>query len=291
MNAFDQYETGIVKKQGNKFVISLTADNIVDVVKPLLVYSVENVDKLATTIKTTIQDLDDEELMMLGLDPQERDVYIQTIDDTATQIKMTGPELITQFEATQNETAQSIHEMFGDSKITVILEKSGSNKYDTQIDAFWDFQVPEQPDSAFTFSFKMNDRTAKSSTFDVPVPAAEDIMTFTDWMSKLPKEMDIEPEYGYYTLTQGLSTDSGEIDTTIINNRTIVPLRQVAEAFQEKIGWDSKKQQAFVEQNGERIYLSGTIRDGSIYVYIKEFEKLGYTITWDSDSGTITLKK
>ncbi len=203
MTPFDQYETGIVTKQGNKFIITLTPDGIIDLIKPLLVYSVDNVDKIETFIKTTVQNLDEEELSMLSLDPENRDEYMQNIDDAVAEFKQSGPEIISEFENVEDEVDQTIQNVLGDSKITATFEKTGSNQYDSNIEAFIDINDPEELNKLFSMSLEVKDRTEKSSSFDVSVPS-DDIISLTELMSKLPKVMTIEPNDGYYTLTQGL---------------------------------------------------------------------------------------
>jgi hypothetical protein len=96
----------------------------------------------------------------------------------------------------------------------------------------------------------------------------------------MPKVMVIGVEDGFYTISQGMKTSRGTVDVKIIDGRTYLPLRLIAETFNENVGWNARTRRAYIERNGETIDMTGTIINGRTYVKIRDFEKLGYQIDW-----------
>lgn len=288
-DVYDQYETGVVKKQGNKFTITLTTQEIIDLIRPFLVYSVDHADKLDAFLMSTVENLTDEEMEMLNLDPAERETYLQGITEAINQIKLVGPELIDEWDATQQETTEEIIKVLGDSKFTAAMQKTDAKTFDTTMELLLQINM-EEIDQPLEFSLKAKDQVKKSSSFDVTAPKS-DLISLSEISAKLPLIMEIQPDYSFYVFNHGFTHQYSDMETSIENDRTYVPIRQVAEAFREKTGWDKEKRQAFVERDKERIYFAGIVKDGRVFVSVKEFEKLGYEIDWDELNRIITIKK
>ena len=68
----------------------------------------------------------------------------------------------------------------------------------------------------------------------------------------------------------------------IENDRAYLPLRMIAETLGEEVGWENSTKTPYVVQNGERIDMKGKLQDDRAFVGIRDFEKLGYTVTYMS---------
>ena len=66
----------------------------------------------------------------------------------------------------------------------------------------------------------------------------------------------------------------------IENGRAYLPLRVITESLGEEVGWENSTKTPYVMQNGERIDMRGKLQDDRAFVGIRDFEKLGYTVTY-----------
>lgn len=68
----------------------------------------------------------------------------------------------------------------------------------------------------------------------------------------------------------------------IEDGRAYLPLRMIAETLGEEVGWENSTKTPYVVQDGERIDMKGKLQDDRAFVGIRDFEKLGYTVTYTS---------
>lgn len=66
----------------------------------------------------------------------------------------------------------------------------------------------------------------------------------------------------------------------IENGRAYLPLRMIAETLGEEVGWENSTKTPYVVQDGERIDMKGKLQNDRAFVGIRDFEKLGYTVTY-----------
>lgn len=71
-------------------------------------------------------------------------------------------------------------------------------------------------------------------------------------------------------------------DLVVENGRTYLPLRLTADLLQEEVGWDKTTRTAYIMQDGKRVDMQGKLVDGSAFVAVRDFEKLGYTVTYSA---------
>ena len=64
------------------------------------------------------------------------------------------------------------------------------------------------------------------------------------------------------------------------NGRAYLPLRMIAEILGEEVVWENSTKTPYVMQDGQRIDMKGKLKDGRAFVGIRDFEKLGYTVTY-----------
>jgi hypothetical protein len=107
----------------------------------------------------------------------------------------------------------------------------------------------------------------------------------------MPQRMKVGVDYGVYSFNKGFSGTGGIIKVQLGNNQAYLPLRLVAESMGEKVGWDETSQQAYVERNGQRIIMTGMIVDDKTLIKSRDFESLGYKISWNDSTRTVTIEK
>lgn len=66
----------------------------------------------------------------------------------------------------------------------------------------------------------------------------------------------------------------------IENGRAYLPLRVIAETLGEEVGWENSTKTPYVLQDGERIDMKGKLLYDKAFVAVRDFEKLGYTVTY-----------
>lgn len=69
-------------------------------------------------------------------------------------------------------------------------------------------------------------------------------------------------------------------DMMVENGRAYLPLRMIAEILGEEVVWENSTKTPYVMQDGQRIDMKGKLKDGRAFVGIRDFEKLGYTVTY-----------
>lgn len=74
-------------------------------------------------------------------------------------------------------------------------------------------------------------------------------------------------------------------DLIMKDGRAYMPLRKICDMLGEDIGWDKATKTAFVTVDGKKIELDGILQNGSSFVGVREFEKLGYTVDYSSANG------
>lgn len=69
-------------------------------------------------------------------------------------------------------------------------------------------------------------------------------------------------------------------DLVIQNGRAYLPLRVVAETLGEKVGWENATKTPYVWMDGRKVEMKGILQDNRAFVGVRDFEKLGYTVTF-----------
>ena len=69
-------------------------------------------------------------------------------------------------------------------------------------------------------------------------------------------------------------------DLVIQEGRAYLPLRLIAESLGEEVGWDKSTKTPYVMQDGQRVDMKGLLQDSKAFVGVRDFEKLGYTVTY-----------
>lgn len=149
--------------------------------------------------------------------------------------------------------------------------------------------------------------TVAKSTKTVTIPtggiALEKLQSDLDRLeNKYNPVVGVEATWGWddtSALLQPVRKEKGGFDgadqTTVLvkNGRAYLPLRAVCDTLGETVVWDKAERKAYVVQNDQKIAMNGLLEGGSAYVGVRDFEKLGYTVSYTSEYGlkTATINK
>lgn len=74
-----------------------------------------------------------------------------------------------------------------------------------------------------------------------------------------------------------------------VNKEMYIPLRQICEYFGEEIGWDNNAKKAYIVKDNDKVFIKGILDTKTTFVRIRDFEKLGYNVTYDGSDSLLHL--
>ncbi len=74
-------------------------------------------------------------------------------------------------------------------------------------------------------------------------------------------------------------------DFVVRDGRAYAPLRSVCDALGETVTWNKAERKAYIAKDGKNIAMDGILEGGKSFVSIREFEKLGYTVSYRNVDG------
>lgn len=287
---FDEYETGMVKQNGNKFTLTIDKQSVLNNLEPFLAYSINNAEKISSFSTSFLQSLDTEELAMLSLTPQTKTTVISEINEVTNDVIANRSLYLSQVSG-MSAAAQQGSSMVGDKTgLTIVAEKLGNESYKQTADLVFNISDPYNPSDAIDIALNSTAEINGIDPFTVTVPTTG-IISLTELQKRMPRVLTIDTTRKQYTYNQGFKYGSGAIEVRIVKGRIYLPVRTVGNAMNETVGWNSTIKQAYVIKNGKTINLAGAIFNGRAFIKIRDFEKLGYTVIWNSATKTATLSQ
>lgn len=197
----------------------------------------------------------------------------------------------------------------GISKYTVKFETNGGNTIKSQtVSRNTVVKAPENPvKDGFEFDGWYSDKEL-TTKFDFATKITKSITLYAKW-SELPKT-EIILVIGQKDATVNGEIISNDVEPVIVNDRTMLPIRFIAEKLGAKVGWEQETQTVSVELgdinislvigenfatvNGERIELDSPsfIKNDRTFLPIRfVMENLGATVEWDEINQRVTITK
>ncbi len=89
------------------------------------------------------------------------------------------------------------------------------------------------------------------------------------------------------------SMDMTLTEVIVKDGRAYLPLREICDVLGETVGWENSTKTPYVTKDGKRIDMKGLLQDSKAYVAVRDFEDLGYTVTYESENGNrqVTMVK
>ena len=283
--AFKNYNSGLVIKNGNTYTFEATGTEAVEFVFSLFEYSFNNITEIEEWIISFINNLTDEEMVAWGLEPQQKSGYLMSLEMAVSEII----EYREQFLQDINDFRTELQ----DKEIQVLLNdlfKIGFSISKTEQDTYKDnyalaFNVPEEQISLLLAG---TDQYKKISPFTVTYPT-DGVISYTEAVNRRDKSIEIQVDSKSYTYTDANGGTQGYIEIKNIENQTYLPMRQITQLFGETVGWDAASNQSYILRGNKKIYLSGIIIEGNTYIKTREFSKLDYEVSWDNKTRTVII--
>jgi len=287
-NVYDNFESNLISQNNNQYILTLRGDCLIDNLKPFIVYSINNIDKLGATLSGFVNGLSPSDMETLGLTGVTKEEIQEDIAEMVLDVTHNRAEYLAEFESESVQADEELRELFGDSVLTCTYEKVDARNYKSSLKLRLNITDEGMQEMDLTLSLNSN---IKAGSFKEPSIPTGNIISFEKLQERLPKILYVYVDDQWYYVEQGLNFDSGDIDVKIIDNQVYLPMRTVVELMGDQVGWDDAAKQAYVERDGQRIVLNGRVIDGVSYVNKTELEKLGYIISWDDWDRSVMIEK
>lgn len=285
---FQGLESGMTSSVSNGYALEITPDNGLALVSSVVDYAVTNKTQIFTELMKLIKGLksyypdemkDSLDMMIEEMEADEQGFY-DLIDDIAQGYGEMGT-----FEKEMMALA------FKGSYAKETITKSGKTYTNVE-----DVNLTYQGNPVFLLkgSAKSTVSTSISTkSWNVKAPiTVEELSALSD---------DVERRVNYLTgiefswwngsdgswvystgqLVEGTSWT--HIDSQLKEKTLYIGARDFCEEFGEEIIWDNAAKKAYVIRGDEKIEIAGSLEYTTLYVPAREFEKLGYTVSYEYD--------
>lgn len=287
-DVYGDYSADLVTQSGNKYTLTLRGADLMDVFKSGAIYTINNIDKLSLSLKNFLNGLSPAEAAQLGITYQAKLQALQSLDVMVAEVKQDSQSAIWEIESLSAASEAEMQRVLNDSAIVSSIEKAGANSYNVASRIHLNITGTSSVDRLnCTFSSTQTIKTGGNVQVTAPATAT----SITVLQGKMPRQMTVYVDSGYYTSSNGLFSNSGRLSVQMVEGRTYLPLRMVGESLGETVGWDASAHQAYVLQNGQRINMTGIIVNSRTYIKMRDFEKLGFTVGWNDYTRMVTVEK
>lgn len=286
---YKNYSSNLVSKNNNKYTLTLRGAQLIDVMKPAATYTINNIQDLGMVLKAFVNSLTPAEMAELGLTDQMKAEALKGIDFMVISVYLNRGEFLSEIENINAASQEKWLNTVNDSELVSAIEKIDAATYETSCRIHLNITAGS-PTNKVNINLTTKNTLKIGGTVQVPEPTTN-VVTLTELDKRLPHQFKVNVDNGSYTQINGISSSSGTMTVKMVDDRTYLPLAQIAAAMGEKVGWDSVANQAYAIQNGQRISMNGILVNDRSYVQVKEFEKLGLKINWDESTRTVTLEK
>lgn len=291
-SAFKGFDTKLVTKINNGYEIKLTPESTFDFLGRLITYTSNNKDLVYDETIEYVKNIFDNMSMQSseGMTEAEKEKAIEELEASRQDFYDFIDEAAMLVES---EEMKEYEDMFERSSYQQKIYKNGSSYVQ-------DIQGDLVFEDVMMGSLKS---TSKISPVDVEIKGisgkditAEDLMDLyekTENKINPVNKMELKwysdfnsAEVGRYRLDG--KEDWGYQDYALIEERVYLPLRYIGESFGEEVSWDNEAKKAYVVRGSEKIDMTGVLIDNKTMVKVRDFEKLGYKISYIQEDGLST---
>jgi hypothetical protein len=292
--AFKDFDSKLITKINGGYSVELTSQSALEFVERLIVYVSEHREHVFDETLKYVENLynntefegmtsEDKEEVLAELEASRQDFY--DFLDEAVMILET-------------DELASLEELVRGSKIKQDVVKTGSS-YKENSSAEIVFEGISMGNlSSETLVIPENVEKASVTENVMTIEEAESMYEKTENKINPAQTMQLMWYADGFDLDADITRKSGKTDWntqpyTIIENRVYLPLRYIGETFGEEVYWDNDARKAYVIRGNEKIDMTGVIVESRTMVKVRDFEKLGYKITYtlDGDISTAVIEK
>lgn len=283
---YDNYELGMIKQDGSKYTLTLDTASVIPVIKPFLKYTVSNTDKLGSYLQEYLAKLSPEDLATLGLPIADVNQLKVQLDEFVKQAPLLKESMLAEIEELDIESLPSSLDPIEGSKMVLSLEKKDGAYLQNTLFNF----VLNSPPVSLDMVIKSEQVTKSASSIEVNLPS-QGIVSLSELMRRVTQEMQVKIDDKSYVKSGYMGKSTGKMSNIIKDGYTYLPLRKLAEELDETVGWDSVNSKAYVVKGSSKIYIQGLNIKGTVYIKVRDFEKLGYKVVWDASTRTALVSK
>ncbi len=294
LRGYRNYSSGLVQKTGDGYQLTMTDEDLANFIRTAGLYGVANIKDVGAALKSFINNTSAEERELLF---GTADISTADIDEFTREIVENKGEFNEAIDAIAYSFDQSFLPLIKGSKYVQTIEGTDAG-YLNQVDMSLVIN-DENGDNVIRVSVKGSSSTKRVS--NVKITAPEDVITWDAMKKDMPSSkgirifndksyvMNEKIELAVTAIPQdhkfGYMSDLLEKD-----GYRYYPLRQIGEALGEEVGWSDSGQTAYVVNDaGARVSFTGIEKDGTMYIKIRDFEKIGYKVEWDEAAQSMYI--
>jgi hypothetical protein len=287
--AFAEYKPNIFSKSGNAYVMNISEKDFAPVVKEFIKYIITNKTSIVTDTQTFITNNELAWLTEAGVDKKD---VLDALEEINTDLKGISPEELAEFDSILDIALTTMD----GSSFYMSLEERSANKYRERFDMNFALNMDDESMSMH-FNGSMDINASAKVTANIPTENVKSTADIVATLTPASTSATIDASTGSVLWTKSYDVSIfdkvGFTNTTLkkVNGSYYLPLRQVGELLGEKATWDQKAKKAYLVANGKKYNLTGFNNNGTMYVKLREFEKVGYLVSWDIENQEIIITK
>ena len=288
-DAFSDFSTGMVTKSGNGYELKADGKKISELVLNLIDYVGANYGEVTTAVQEytlavmKISGSGEEELAMLEesfaamteVDAEEVKMLTDAIKSSAQEV-LTMPEMI---------------KVMDSFDYTGSIQKEGNAYVSKELITIMNGteQVAKMTTTGKTLS------STKKVVVPTAITSVDDFATSMEVLENKYNPVnsvslnwwsdDTEMMAAYTEERAENSIFGGNfsyVEYLVEDGRMYAPLRVVTESLGEVVEWNNAEKTSYVTVDGEKIPMTGMIAEGTTFVQIRDFEKLGYEVVYEN---------
>lgn len=292
-DVLDGFETGMVKEVSGGYAIQANGQEVAQLLVKLLDFAAENPDQMIDATEAYMNTVMDQ--ISAGT-PEETAAAKQEVTAMFAEARASRDDFV----AAAADMSDALEEILQDQSVAMILDSFTYNaevkKISNGFDSTASYDVTNKGKKVVSLK---TDATMKKSSATVTMP--KNAVTIDDLRGKLEAlENKHNPVTGV-TMQWGwdgnsteadlmktraeaaiFSSDYAFTDLIVKDGRAYLPLRAICDALGENVGWENATKTPYVMQEGQRVDMKGLLQDSRAFVGVRDFEKLGYTVTYTS---------
>ncbi len=128
-DVYDKYNSNLISKSNNKYTLTLRGSEVIDIMKPVAIYTLNNIDKLGSALKTFLNGLSQEEIRNLGLTSELQEELLSNIDEMVLDVNQNRTEYLNGIEEAATDAQKDVNKTFSDSELVSTMEKIDARTY------------------------------------------------------------------------------------------------------------------------------------------------------------------
>ena len=291
-DAMKGYETGLVKTISGGYAIEANGQAVAELLASLLDFVAENPDQVLDATQTYMTAVMDQ----LSMDQAAKDELNAALAE-AKQSKEDFSAALKEISALTRLMAQddSLKPLLDGFRYEGTVRKEGASYLSHAV-----FEIANGNQSVCSI---VSDSTTKAASAKLTAPA--NAVALEDLTAKLAALEDKYNPINGVTINWGFEDTATEAmlsaaraeesvldldgadwtDLIVRDGRAYMPLRKICDMLGVDISWDKTARTAYVTVDGNRVDLAGILENGTSFVGVREFEKLGYTVDYSSLDG------